>query len=95
MAHIIFEFNNNKFRLERSDLEVGMIFESLTGVQIESKTFDTKMENQNVDETTSQSETSKRMKHPSVKDLIDLIKNQSNFEFGTELIHETFYPDIA
>lgn len=94
MGHIIFEFNNNKFRLERNDLEVEMIFENLTGVQIESKISDKKIEIQSVDGTISQSEASKRMKHPSVKDLIDLIKNQINFEFGTELIHETFYPDF-
>ena len=95
MAYIIFEFNNNKFRLEKSDLEVEEIFGDLTGIKIEKQTSDTKPEQKDNAKKTSSSETLKAIKHPLLEDIIDLFKAQTNFEYGTELIREKFYPDLS
>ena len=92
MAYIIFEFNNNKFQLERSNSEVEKIFENLTGIKIE-KISKKQIEDHN--EKIISNEVSPKVKHPSVDDLVVLFKKQNNFEFGTELIRENFYPNLS
>jgi hypothetical protein len=95
MAFIIFEFNNQRFRLELPDSEVEKIFGSITGIKIEKKkTYETKKQIEEIGKETISGEELTELKHPSVEDLINLFKTQTNFEFGTELIHEKFYPNL-
>lgn len=95
MAYIIFEFNNNKLRLEKNDLEVEAIFENLTGIKIEKRTSEINPESEDSAKKTSPTETAKTIKHPLIEDLIDFFKAQTNFEYGTELIREKFYQDLS
>lgn len=95
MAYIIFEFNNNRFRLERDDSEVEKLFGWITGIKIEKKkTYETKKQIEDIEKEPIIIEESKEIKHPIVEDLINLFKTQINFEFGTELIRKKFYPNL-
>ena len=90
MAYIIFSFNNIKLRIDKTDSEVEEIFEKITAIKIEATTKN----NEDIEEIDKERfilEKTKRIKHPSVQELMDLIKKQSNFEFGSEMIREEFY----
>lgn len=94
MAHIIFSFNNIKLRIGKTDSEVEEIFEKITGIKIEAITKN----NEHIEEIDKERfilEKTKRIKHPSVQELMDLIKKQSNFEFGSEMIRKEFYHGLS
>lgn len=96
MAYIIFEFNNNRYRLERDDSEVEKMFEWVTGIKIEKKkTHEIKKHIEDIEKEPVFIEESMEMRHPTVDDLINLFRTQINFEFGTELIREKFYPNLS
>ncbi|NJD53904.1 MAG: hypothetical protein FIB07_13675 [Candidatus Methanoperedens sp.] len=96
MAHIIFEFNNNKYRLEKSDSDVEKIFESITGIKIErKKIYETKKQTEDIAKEINLVEETRELKHPSIEELINLFKTQINFEFGTELVRKKFYPNLS
>lgn len=95
MAYIIFKFNNLELQVEKTDSEVEKIFQNLTNIKIlneinpqKTKLIEENKENFSIEKV-------KEKKHPSVDELIDFIKSQSNLEFGSELIREKYYPDIS
>lgn len=95
MGYIIFEFNNTKYRKDGTDFEIKKIFEDIIGIKIERKTIhETEKQTIEINNKPILHENPKEKKHPSTEELIDLFSKQSNFEFGSELIKEKFYPNL-
>lgn len=94
MAYITFEFNNLKLRIEKTDSEIEKLFEDLTKIKIEKGIKQQKTELVEEVKEKISDEKVKERKHPSIDELIDFIKRQSNLEFGSELIRKEFYPDL-
>lgn len=94
MAYIIFKFNNLELQIEKTDSEVEKIFQNLTNIKILNEITPQKTKLIEANKEIS-IEKAKERKHPSIDELIDFIKSQSNLEFGSELIREKYYSDLT